>query len=419
MQLAAEPLAHYLARTGRLPALQGLALAVQLLSALESFHRSGLAHGGITPDHLFVSRGGRLVVPDPGGQEQAPSRRSVPHAAPGQEGGPWIDHRADLFAAAVVSYELLTGAAPFEVSRGDQDWVSDHQTPPSVRLFREELPLELDAVFQRALARQPDHRYRTAVELSAALQAAMPAPYWTRSPRAAGQRPADSPPPVPAPCVAPPLARPFPQVQTPVRAAAVWHLGVAFAALATVTVIAATLLGGGRPPVPEKHLLLPTEMAMHAGDAPPRQARQDAALVDSPRSAPWPETSVDVAPAPTLPRSPVPVPSDSPAATPQHPRAATGQGQRTPAAAGFHGPASRRDSNGATAAARRARPLRVASASPPDPRASCSRDLAVASELCTAFRCATAEFRQHPTCVRMHAEGAIARAQLAESRGGP
>ncbi|MFL6694478.1 MAG: hypothetical protein ACJ8GO_16145 [Ramlibacter sp.] len=62
---------------------------------------------------------------------------------------------------------------------------------------------------------------------------------------------------------------------------------------------------------------------------------------------------------------------------------------------------------------------RIARPGPPDPGGACRQDSALAPELCTVFRCATAEFRQHPVCVQMHAEGARARARLAESRGGP
>ena len=42
----------------------------------------------------------------------------------------------------------------------------------------------------------------------------------------------------------------------------------------------------------------------------------------------------------------------------------------------------------------------------------------MAQEICTAFRCATAEFRNHSICVRMHAE-AFASNRLAEPREGP
>ena len=57
-----ETLAQYLARVGRLPALQGLSLALQLLAALAAAHERGLVHSALNPQHVLMGRNGQLRI---------------------------------------------------------------------------------------------------------------------------------------------------------------------------------------------------------------------------------------------------------------------------------------------------------------------------------------------------------------------
>jgi hypothetical protein len=77
---------------------------------------------------------------------------------------------ADLYALAVVAYEALTGRRPFEgVSRADFVELHSHgKVPPLGGRF----PPALDEMFQRALAKRPEDRFRTSLELACALRAA-------------------------------------------------------------------------------------------------------------------------------------------------------------------------------------------------------------------------------------------------------
>jgi hypothetical protein len=161
-----ENLAQHLARVGSLPALQALALVAQLLSALEAAHARGLAHGRIEPAHLLVSRAGRLKVLGFG----------VP-----QPVEPTVAD--DLYRSAVVAYQMFTGESPSQRPGQDGGRLAPHQLRP-------DLPVALDGVFERALSDDPQARYGSAGELSAALRGAFEAPLW--------QRPAKEDRPVPA-----------------------------------------------------------------------------------------------------------------------------------------------------------------------------------------------------------------------------
>lgn len=426
-----ETLRQYLARVGRLPAFQGLALVTQLLSALAFAHRQGRVHGAIDPQRLRVGRTGQLKVegfdkvsaaaaqaPRPGPCEVSP------YSAPQQHEGQPPDHRADLYAAAVVAYEVITGALPFKA--GDEP--APDGRPCSARALRPELPVALDAVFERALSHDPGARYPHALDLLAALQAALGDPMWERPPVVASAAvQVDDPPEVPstlpvAAPILPPAARGF-AAGSPSRLLGVLLVGL---------VLAGSLLEG-KPPVPDADRAgAATLGGVHAGPVqrglPVPAARvtsaQQAYPVTSPAkltlpplaSVPVPATPapagepLDAAPAHAAPPKPPlerPRPAQ-PAAVPEGKPAPRGSPARTSSRAAEPAPKSRPP---AAPAAKR-RPA-------PPPSLGCGGgDSIIARQFCIALQCAKAEFRRHPVCARIHAEQR-ARNQLAEVRGGP
>lgn len=389
-QPAGETLSQYIARAGRLPILQGLALVIQLLAAVEDLHRSGRPHGGITRDRLRVTRSGRLVLPGPGGDaELGRQARSQP------------DRRSDLYAAAVVAYEVLVGGRPFEA--GDPG-------PRSVRQLRPELPAELDAVFRRAFALEPDVRYQSAAELSAALQAALPVPCWAGEVAVPAARPQRGEPamhPASEDTAPPQPEQMQPERQIPVSVGTAWELGLVLCVWAAVAAFAAAMMGGARPHVPLPGPALHLELAALPGSNVPPQPAVRMAMVDTPRPMAPPLEEI-ITPAPKEPAI-----SHQPAA-PAVVDAPPGP-HRTAPAPHPHRKEARHGTRHAAASVTPAR--HAARPAQPDPRAACNGDSSLlAPDLCTAFRCATSEFRHHPVCVRMHHEGEVARARLAETR---
>jgi serine/threonine-protein kinase len=87
------------------------------------------------------------------------------YMAPEQFTGRGIDHRADLFSAGVIFYELVTGQLPFDGdSLQELSYKICHTMPPSASSLNPRLPPGLDAVLQRALAKSKQDRFASAAD---------------------------------------------------------------------------------------------------------------------------------------------------------------------------------------------------------------------------------------------------------------
>jgi len=161
----------------------------ELLSALESVHSAcdangqpmGIIHRDVTPSNVYLSNDGRVKLGD-FGIARAMSRPTLRSAqsdmlkgkfaylAPEQVAGEPFDHRADLFAMAAVTSEMLLGQPLFAgsgqlaVLLAIRDCRID-----ALRTVRATLPKGLFAVLERALTRDPAARFFSAQELSQAL----------------------------------------------------------------------------------------------------------------------------------------------------------------------------------------------------------------------------------------------------------
>lgn len=499
--LEGETLAQFLARAGRLPALQGLSLSLQLLAALAAAHERGLVHSALNPQNVLMGRNGQLKIAGFGwlaataSAGRRPGVFDIPaYMAPEQILGQPADCRADLYSAAVVAYELLTGSWPYQA----------HSAPRPARALRRELPAALDAVFERAQARNPQARHRNAAELAAALQAAfgmsvkdgavVPVQPHRIVVRAQAPAPADV---APTPgfeepeAGAPPAFRHRPR---PRRA------GVALVAgLSVAAVLGGLLVGVGVESMRAPLAALDQE----AGPAPGPAPAPALAVVPAPASAPAAALAPAVAPsvAPAAAEASTPVTSAAPPPSPlattpapppasptvhavpatasieaQKPAQASGNPNSVrgaapvPATARPAGPRPRRADERpvepgvretVVAESIEAPPREAAAEAPPAPRPSetverpapqrtgaaepadrpdrpdrssrvtaamaappspsplnaCRQEFSMARELCVAYECASSEYRQHPVCVRMHAD-AIVRHRL-NQRNGP
>lgn len=157
------------------PLAQALAWMAQLLAALEHAHGRGVVHRDIKPANLLIDAAGCLKVADFGLAAPAQARTdgsgTPAYMAPEQMRGAPADARADLYAAAVVCYQLLTGTRPFDGSAFEiMGQVLKAAVPPASSR-RPGLDARFDLVLDRALAREPADRYPSARALNAVLQA--------------------------------------------------------------------------------------------------------------------------------------------------------------------------------------------------------------------------------------------------------
>lgn len=158
-------------------------LMIQLLSALAEAHRHGLLHRNLKPQNVRVVRDeaghDQVKVCDFGNPQRAavdslPARDDAAYRAPEQGDGGAIDGRADVYAAGVIMYELLTGDVPFRgTTPADTRALHLNQPVLAPRSKRPDhaLPRELETVCVKALAKAPGDRHRSPREMSQALRA--------------------------------------------------------------------------------------------------------------------------------------------------------------------------------------------------------------------------------------------------------
>ena len=162
-----------------------LAIIAQLAGALDAAHAAGIIHRDIKPANALWNASGTLTLTDFGiakntlgdaGHTRAGMVIGTPnYISPEQARGLAPTPASDIYSLGVVLYELLAGKPPFE---GDtMGVVMDHiQTPPApLRQTRPDLPADVEAVVQQALAKDPAARFNRAAALVAALEQAWPA----------------------------------------------------------------------------------------------------------------------------------------------------------------------------------------------------------------------------------------------------
>jgi eukaryotic-like serine/threonine-protein kinase len=187
------PLLTGMAKPEALPVDDVLCLMVQLLVALQCAHEQGVWHRDIKPANLMVTPEGRLKITDFGiarmshavegahGDTAALPRGAGVMGSPGYlapecyrsgENGTQGDQRADVYACGVLLFELLTGMRPFRGSPDVVMYKTLHLPVPPLAAPGDPqfVPLARFAhVVQRALAKSPDERYESALEMRTAL----------------------------------------------------------------------------------------------------------------------------------------------------------------------------------------------------------------------------------------------------------
>ena len=150
----------------------------------------GIVHRDVSPQNVIVGADGTSRVLDFGvakamGRAQVTREGELKgkyaYMAPEQiRRGNTVDRRVDVFAAAIVLWEMLAVRRLFN---GDSELAIIHQVTmneiPPLRSIGVEVPPALDAVVMRGLSREPADRFQTAREMAMALEAAVaPAPAW-------------------------------------------------------------------------------------------------------------------------------------------------------------------------------------------------------------------------------------------------
>jgi len=171
-------LREYFARGTRFSERDAVSIMSQLLEALTHAHERRVWHRDIKPGNLIVMMNGRVKVADFGIARIEASDLtqtgavlgSPGYMAPEQYAAAAIDHRADVFAAGVVFYQLLTGSRPFVGTAEQLAYAICHTEPARPSITDPGKGWEkYDALIAKALAKRPEDRFQTAEAFRAAL----------------------------------------------------------------------------------------------------------------------------------------------------------------------------------------------------------------------------------------------------------
>jgi len=172
-------------RGGPLTLDEGFRVMLGAGLGLAAIHEAGILHRDLTTSNLMIEAQGRVRVMDFGLAKGWGKRRSLKltgqrtilgtpeYMSPEQCTGRRLDQRADIYSLGVVCFEVFTGDVPFcgdSVMKTLMAQISDPL--PLDRPEVERLPQPLIEVLLRALAKHPDDRYQSVLDMTRALQAA-------------------------------------------------------------------------------------------------------------------------------------------------------------------------------------------------------------------------------------------------------
>jgi serine/threonine-protein kinase len=160
-------------RTGPVPPERALTWLAQAASALDAAHAEGIVHRDVKPANLLLDDNDDLHVTDfgiarildeaaGGATATGTVLGTAGYLSPEQARGAEATPASDVYGLGIVAYELLTGGRPFERAGITAEASAHVNEPVPPASERAELPPPVDAVFARALAKDPAYRYGSA-----------------------------------------------------------------------------------------------------------------------------------------------------------------------------------------------------------------------------------------------------------------
>ncbi len=167
-------LKEYIAEKGCLPWRMAAKFAAQICEGLAAAHKANVVHRDIKPQNIIMTPEGILKVTDFGiarasGQTTTTMGGSaigtVHYLSPEQARGGYTDQRTDVYSLGIVLYEMLTGKLPFT----DESPVAVaikhiQESPTPLREINPDIPVSVEMVTLRAMAKEQSKRYASAEE---------------------------------------------------------------------------------------------------------------------------------------------------------------------------------------------------------------------------------------------------------------
>src|ERR1700736_5603394 len=176
---------HSLLSDGPLTPARAVAIVRQVAAALDAAHRAGVMHRDVKPENVLITRddfaclvdfGLATATSDERLTQMGTMVRPFSYMAPERFRNKEMTNRSDIYSLACVLHECLTGSRPYKAD-SLSSMITAHLTAPVPRpsQIRPGVPIGLDQVIARGMAKQPEDRYATAGDLAAAAHDALTA----------------------------------------------------------------------------------------------------------------------------------------------------------------------------------------------------------------------------------------------------
>ncbi len=166
--------------TGQMEILDALDIAIQTARGLSRAHAAGIIHRDIKPGNILVNAESQVKIVDFGLAKLASQTRltqagtilgTMAYMSPEQVTGADTDASSDIWALAVLLYEMLAGQAPF---RGEMDaavmYSIMNEDPEPLTEVRKDATVELERILEKALSKDPEKRIQSVDEFLSGLE---------------------------------------------------------------------------------------------------------------------------------------------------------------------------------------------------------------------------------------------------------
>ena len=157
-----------------------LEIAIQIAEGLNTAHKKDIVHRDVKPDNIMLTPDGLIKIMDFGLAKlkgvskvtrAGTTLGTISYMSPEQARGEEVDHRTDIWSSGVVLYEMISGELPF---KGEYEQAVIYSIlndePQPLKSLSSQVPVELEQIVKKALAKTPDLRYQKAEEMAVDLR---------------------------------------------------------------------------------------------------------------------------------------------------------------------------------------------------------------------------------------------------------